>query len=357
LITNAPAPLIKLSYAMLPDHPVEELIEVIELADELGFYSVCGADETYHKDMWSIFAAAARSTKRIRLTTDVTHVILKDPTIIAQQAATLDELSGGRVELGYSIGNFGMLEQYHATDRAARSLARLREAHHVLRTFLDEGTIEFEGEFYRYTGLFTSARPVQERIPIKIGAMRGPRSFELAGEVADGMHQALAYSREAMEYAVKHIRIGAERAGRDWRELDLGAWMVASVSTDSQAAKDAARVVAAFYVSAMPREQVERHGLDPEALRPIVEAFTAGDVERGVELMSPELAERLSCAGTPEEIVERIRRDVIPSGFNHVILALTDPYLVETWSGRRIDGVPDLAGQLRLLHDEVMPRL
>src|SRR2546421_585423 len=82
-----------------------------------------------------------------------------------------------------------MLEQSHAEDRAARSLARLREAHHVLRTFLDEGTIDFEGEFYRYSGLFTSARPVQKRLPIKIGAMRGPKSFELAGEIADGMHQ------------------------------------------------------------------------------------------------------------------------------------------------------------------------
>jgi len=347
----------RLSYAMLPDHPVDELIAAIELADELGFYSVCGADETYHKDIWSIFAAAARSTSRIRLTTDVTHVILKDPTIIAQQAATLDELSGGRVELGYSIGNFGMLEQYRAGDRAARSLARLREAHHVLRTFLDEGSIDFDGEFYRYSGLFTSARPVQERMPIKIGAMRGPKSFELAGELAEGMHQALAYSREAMEYAAEHVRIGAERAGRDWRDLDLGAWMVASVSTDSQAAKDAARVVAAFYVSAMPREQVERHGIDPESLRPIVEAFTAGDVARGVALTTPELGEKLSCAGTPAEILEQIRRDVEPSGFNHVILALTDPYLVETWSGQRIDGVPDLAGQLRLLHEEVLPEL
>jgi 5,10-methylenetetrahydromethanopterin reductase len=73
--------------------------------------------------------------------------------------------------------------------------------------------------------------------------------------------------------------------------------------------------------------------------------------------MTPELGERLSCAGTPEEIVEKIRADVVPSGFNHVILALTDPYLVEMWSGRRIENVPDMKGQLRLLHEQVMPRL
>ena len=345
----------RFSYAMLPDQPADELIEAIELADELGFYSVCGADETYHKDIWSIFAAAARSTKRIKLTTDVTHVILKDPTIVAQQAATLDELSGGRVEIGYSIGNFGMLEQYHVADKAARSVHRMREAHEVISTFLRDGAIDFEGEFYRYSGLFTSARPVQERIPLKIGAMKGPRSFQLAGEIADGMHQALAYSREAMEYAVEHIRIGAERSGRDWRELDLGAWMVASVSEDSRAARDAARVVAAFYISAMPAEQVKRHGIDPESLRPIVEAFTAGDVERGVELTTPELGERLSCAGTPEEIVEKIRADVVPSGFNHVIFALTDPSRGSPGPGGRVYNAPTLAGQRGLTPDRVMP--
>ena len=113
--------------------------------------------------------------------------------------------------------------------------------------------------------------------------------------------------------------------------------------------------MAAFYISAIPAEQVERHGIDPDGLRPIVEAFTAGDVERGVELTTPGLGERLSCAGTPEEIVEKIRADVVPSGFNHVIFALTDPYLVEQWSGRRVENVPSLAGQLWLIHDRVMP--
>lgn len=345
----------RFSYAMLPDHPVEELIEAIELADELGFYSVCGADETYHKDMWSIFAAAARSTTRIRLASDVTHVILKDPTIIAQQVATLDELSNGRAELGYSIGNFGMLEQYHVDWKTGRPLARLREAHHVLRTFLDDGAIDFEGEFYRYTGLFTSARPVQERVPLKIGAMRGPKSFELAGEIADGMHQALAYSKEAMQYATDHVRIGAERAGRDPGELDLGAWMVTSIADDGAAAREAARIVVAFYIPAMPREQIERHGIDPDSLQPIMDAFNVGDVEKAIKLTTLELTEKLSLSGSPDEWVERIRNEVIPTGFDHLICAPIDPYLVEAWSGRKVANVPDQQGQLRLIHERVMP--
>ena len=206
----------RFSYASLPDHPVAEIVETIALADELGFHGAYMADETYHKDGWLIAGVAATRTSRIRLGPCVTHVILKEPTILAHTVATLDELSGGRAECVFSVGNIAMLDQYHVDWKTGGPDPRLREAHHVMRTMLDEGKIDFEGEFYRYTGLFTSARPVQEHVPLKIGAMRGPRSFELAGEISDGMHQALAYSTEAMSYASEHVRIG-RRAGRPRR--------------------------------------------------------------------------------------------------------------------------------------------
>ncbi|MPZ16254.1 MAG: LLM class flavin-dependent oxidoreductase, partial [Chloroflexi bacterium] len=56
---------------------------------------------------------------------------------------------------------------------------------HVMRTFLADGAITFEGDFFRYNGLYTFARPVQEPFPIKMGAMKGPRSFQTAGELAE----------------------------------------------------------------------------------------------------------------------------------------------------------------------------
>jgi 5,10-methylenetetrahydromethanopterin reductase len=325
------------------------------LADELGFYGAYGADETYHKDQWLIAAVAATRTKRIRLSPCVTHIILKEPTILAHSIATLDELSNGRAEGVFSIGNIAMLDQYHVDWKAGGQIERLREAHQVMRTMLDEGKIDFQGEFYRYTGLFTSARPVQERVPLKIGAMRGPRSFELAGEISDGMHQALAYSREAIQYAADGVRRGAERAGRDWKSLDIGAWMVTSISDDGDAAKQAARVCVAFYIPAMPREQIERHDIDPDSLQPIFDAFGRGDVEGAIQATTMELTDRLSLSGTPEEWIERLERDVVPTGTGHVICSPIDPYLVRAWSGLEVEGVPDQQGQLRLIHDRVMP--
>ena len=157
-------------------------------------------------------AALAQRTERIRLGPCVAPIYMREPTYVAQLAATLDELSDGRAEVVFGIGNIAMLEQYGVEWRGTRPIARLREAHHVMRTVLDEGSIDFEGDFYNYSGVTTAARPVQEHLPLKIGAMGGPKSMELAGEIADGLHAACAYSPEALSYAVKHFRAGLERA-------------------------------------------------------------------------------------------------------------------------------------------------
>jgi alkanesulfonate monooxygenase SsuD/methylene tetrahydromethanopterin reductase-like flavin-dependent oxidoreductase (luciferase family) len=344
----------KFSYVMLPDYPLRDSIEMIQAAEELGFHACYSVDETWHKDMWLLFAAAADKTTRIRFGPSLTPIGLREPTLVAQALATLDELTGGRTECVFSIGNLGLLAQYGIDWTAIRPLSRVKEAHHVLRTFLDDGAIEFEGDFYTYKGLFTFARPVQERVPVKIGAMRGPRSFQLAGEISDGVHHALSYSREAYEFLVENVKIGAERAGRDWRDLDIGAWVAFAVAPDSAEAKRAARIMVAFYISSMPREQIERHGIDPASLQPIVEALGRGEIEEALELTSPEVAEKLSIAGTPEECVARIRQDIAPTGVNHMILAITDPALVKTFTGKDVD-VPDVKGQLQLVHDSVMP--
>jgi 5,10-methylenetetrahydromethanopterin reductase len=213
----------KFSYAMLPDYPLEESLRAIEVADELGFHAVYAADETWHKDLWLLFAAAAARTSRVRLGPSVSSVTLREPTLIGQAAATLDELTGGRAEVVLSSGNFGLLAEYKIDWKDTKPLSRVIEGVHVLRTFLDDGAITFDGEFFRYDGLFTFARPVQERVPVKMGAMRGPKSFEAAAEHSDGCHHALSYTREAYEYAAEHLRIGAERAGKDWTTLDFGA--------------------------------------------------------------------------------------------------------------------------------------
>ena len=344
----------RFSYAMLPDYPLEESLRAIELADRLGFHAVYAADETWHKDLWLLFAAAAARTSRVRMGPSVSAVTLREPTLIAQAAATLDELTGGRAEVVLSSGNFGLLAQYRTDWTTTKPLSRVIEGVHVVRTFLDEGAITFDGEFFSYDGLFTFARPVQQRLPVKMGAMRGPRSFVAAAEHSDGCHHALSYTREAYEYAAENLRAGAEKAGKDWTTLDFGAWVVVSVGRDSGAAKDAARSMVGIYASSMPAEQLERNGVDPDDLKPVIDAIAGGDLARGIELTTPEIADKLSFSGSPEEVTAKIK-EIEPAGVNHVIAAITDASLVKAFTGREIPGVATVGEQLQLLHDEVMP--
>lgn len=345
----------RFSYVMLPDYPLDQSLRSIQVADELGFYAVYAADETWHKDLWLLFAAAADKTKSVRFGPSVSGVVLREPTLIAQAAATLDELTNGRAEVVIGSGNFGLLAQYKIDWTGTKPLSRVLEGAEVIRTFLDDGAITRDGEFFSYAGLFTFARPVQERMPVKIGAMRGPKSFEASAEFSDGCHHALSYTREAYDYMVEHCRIGAERAGKNVEDLDLGAWVVFSVGEDSAAAKEAARSMVGLYASAMPPEQLRRNGVEPEELAPVIAALGAGDLGGAIDLTPPELAEKLSIAGTPEECAEKIKREIEPAGINHMILAITDAALVKALMGREVDGVPDVDTQLRLVHDRVMP--
>lgn len=201
----------KLSLQLLPEQPASELIEAITLADRLGYYACYSADEIYHKDPWLLFAAAADRTHEIRMGPCVSPIYMREPTYIAQLAATLDELSNGRAEVVFGIGNIAMLGQYGVQWRGTKPIARLREAHQVMRTLLDEGTIDFSGDFYSYEGLSTAARPVQGHLPLKIGAMGGPKSMEVAGEIADGLRRARR--ADGRGFRPRRLVVGCNRPG------------------------------------------------------------------------------------------------------------------------------------------------
>jgi 5,10-methylenetetrahydromethanopterin reductase len=347
----------RVSFQMLPEQPALELLDAIAAADRLGYYGCYSADEIYHKDAWLLFAAAAQRTKRIRLGPCVAPIYMREPTYVAQLAATLDELSRGRAEVVFGIGNIAMLEQYGVEWRGTRPIARLREAHHVMRTFLDEGSVDFEGDFYRYTGVTTASRPVQEHLPLKIGAMGGPRSMELAGEIADGLHTACAYSSAALRYAVEHFRTGAQRAGRNADGLDLGDSLLGAIALDGDVARRAGRILAAFYIPSMPPALLERHGIEPDRVTAVSDAFAAGDVQRALEATPDEVADQIMVAGTPDDWVHWLTETYARAGLNHALVSFTDPFTLKAWAGIDIDGLPDLREQVRLFGEQVLPEI
>jgi 5,10-methylenetetrahydromethanopterin reductase len=342
------------SIALPGSHPIDKQLAVIELADRLGFHAYYFNDEIYHYDIWSVMTQAALRTENIRLVA-VTNVVVKDPVYLAQQLLTLDMVSNGRAEALYSIGSVAMLKQFGVNLAQLKPIGRLREAQQVLRMLLDTSRITFKGKYHDYEGISTAAQKVQEAIPLTMGGIKGPLTFELAGEVAHGLMTGLLYSREALRYAADHFKIGAERGGRDWRSLDLGAGVIGTIAPDSAAARNAARKIGAYYLPALGDEAAARHGIDPRRLEPIKEAFQRGDTRQAIEMTPDDIADsQVLATGSPAEVIEQLKV-IEEEGYNHICIDLIDPLSVKNMTGIDVGGVPDAAGQVQLLHDEIMP--
>ena len=172
--------------------------------------------------------------------------------------------------------------------------------------------------------------------------------MELAGEIADGLHTACAYSPEALQYAVRHFAAGADRAGRDAELLDIGDSLLGAIAPDADAARRAGRIMASFYVPSMPPALLERHGIDSEEVAPVNEAFAAGDVERALDLTPDAVADRIRVAGTPDDWVEWLTGTYAPAGLNHALVTFADPFTLKAWADIEVRGLPNLAQQTRL---------
>jgi 5,10-methylenetetrahydromethanopterin reductase len=167
----------------------------------------------------------------------------------------------------------------------------------------------------------------------------------------------LASSEAALRYAAECTRRGAERVGRDWSSLDIGAGLIGTISEDGEAAREVARVFATFYIPAMADEAAARHDIDPLELKPIREAFARGDIEAALRISPRHITEKLMMpVGTPAEWVAQLKV-LEPLGYNHVCVTPIDNAMVRALVDLNLPPVPTVREQLQLIHDHVMPSL
>jgi len=198
----------------------ERPLRVAALADELGFDVVGIQDHPYQRrffDTWTLLAAIAMRTERVRFFPDVANLPLRPPAMLAKAAATLDVLSGGRLELGLGAGGFwDAIKAYDGPARTAgESVSALEEAINVIRLLWSgQYGIKYEGEFYHLRGAHSGPVPAHP-IGIWLGAAR-PRMLALIGRLADGWVPSYGYLKEP-ELLAGNGRIdeAARAAGRD----------------------------------------------------------------------------------------------------------------------------------------------
>lgn len=195
LLNNNPDP-----FTGLRRTPRELFVDAVETAvqvEELGL-DAFGVGERHAQDFVSsappvVLAAIAARTSRIRLMTTVTVLPLLDPVRVAEDYATVDQLSGGRLELIIGKGNDPRQLEIFGIDEADQWQLN-RDKYALLRRLLDETGVDWEGSFRPpLTGVTTTPRPLQARLPVWHGSATSTDSTELAAEYGDPLFSANAF--------------------------------------------------------------------------------------------------------------------------------------------------------------------
>src|SRR6266513_972766 len=195
----------------------DEQLRLVREAESLGFDSVWSA-EAYGSDAATVLAWIAGQTEKIKLGSAIFQMPGRSPAMTAMTAATLDQLSNGRMLLGIGSSGPQVAEGWNGQP-FAKQIQRTREYVAVVRKALARERLEFRGETLELPlpdgpgkALKLMITPVQERIPIYLAAI-GPKNTRLAGEIADG-YMPFIFAPERASDARALLEEGAARGGR-----------------------------------------------------------------------------------------------------------------------------------------------
>jgi alkanesulfonate monooxygenase SsuD/methylene tetrahydromethanopterin reductase-like flavin-dependent oxidoreductase (luciferase family) len=286
-----------------PGKAINGAIERVKLAESLGYESVY----VTHIAGWeslTVLSAYASATREIRLGTGVVPIYSRTPVTMAQTAATIDALSGGRMTLGLGVSHRVVVENWHG-QRIDHPVAEMREYVAIVRAILrgeDPPAGEKWHSAFRLVGL--DPRP---QLPIYVAAL-SPAMLRLAGEVADGVLLWLCCPDYIRDVVIPEVAAGRERAGLTLEGFDVVPAVPAAVVADPTEAYTALRRDLLPYFS-LPfyRAMLERSGFDAE-----LAAFDAagGQVEEMQAAISERFLEQLTAVGDEAAVragVERYR--------------------------------------------------
>ena len=197
-----------------------QVLQLARLADDAGLDLIGIQDHPYQwrfHDTWTLISYLVASTSRVRFFPDVVNLLLRPPAMLAKAAASLDVLSGGRVELGLGAGGFGdaVVGMGGPRRTPGESVAATEEAIDVIRLLWSgERGVRYQGVHHQLNGVHTGPKPAHA-IEIWVGA-NGPRMLDLIGRKADGWVPSSGWASPSdLASRMRLIHDAAERTGRD----------------------------------------------------------------------------------------------------------------------------------------------
>jgi F420-dependent oxidoreductase-like protein len=296
----------------------DEQLALVQEAERLGYDSVWTA-EAYGSDAATILAWLAGSTSRIKLGSAIFQMPGRSPAMTAMTAATIDQLSGGRMLLGIGSSGPQVAEGWHG-QRFAKQLQRTREYVAVVRMALARERVQFSGETLELPlpdgpgkALKLTIAPVQERIPIFLAAI-GPKNTALAAEVADGW-LPMMFSPEHVDEFRPLLDEGFARAGggKGYDDFEIAPSVQVFITDDVESARNAMRPFLALYVGGMGsrdrnfyNQLASRYGFE-DAARRVQDLYLEGKREEAAAALPDELIDTVTLCGPRDSVRERLR--------------------------------------------------
>ena len=297
---------------------VQEAQEYSRLAEQVGLNRFW-LSEIYHRRSSTLLAAnLSSSTKKIDIGLCVLSPYSRHPALLAMEAATLDEMLGGRLVLGLGASK-SFMTRHGINMKTAKPAQAIRECVTIIRSMLSGQVTAHSGEVYNIPapGITLGFKPPRRSIPIYIGAA-GPVLLQVTGEVADGVILPVMTSPKFVEYAMTRIKNGVKLAGRQLDQIDLASIIIFSVARDQRTAYDAVRGTVGWYVSRVEPIVTEIAGISQSEVDSIKSTLRTDSAAKITDLVTDELVEKASISGTPERCAEKLR-ELIDAGLNDLI--------------------------------------
>ena len=282
---------------------IEQALERVQHAEELGYESAY-VTHIAGRESLTVLTAYAMRTSRIRLGTGVVPIYTRTPATMAQTAATLDDLSGGRHTLGLGVSHRPVVEGWHG-QTIDKPVSEMREYVAIVRAIL-RGEDPPPGQKWQ-TGFHLSGLDPRPELPIYVAAL-SPAMLRLAGEVADGVILWLCTPPYIREVVLPEVRAGRERAGKTLEGFDIVPAVPSGLVEDpADAHASLRRELIPYFGLPFYRAMIERSGFADE-----IAAFDAaagsGDFEQMQAAISERFLNELAAVGDRDALRAGIER-------------------------------------------------
>jgi 5,10-methylenetetrahydromethanopterin reductase len=300
---------------------------------------------------FTTLAAVSMATREIPVGLGITSPYMRHPTIQANEAAAIDELSGGRFIMGIGVGMVG-IEYLEYDVKVMRPVGVHQESMDIMRKIWSGEPFDYEGKYFKSTmpGYDRAADGLRTRIPIYIGAT-GPYMQRLSGRDGDGMLTAGLTAPHFVEYALENLRAGARDAGRELPvDYPVGGVILCACSEDGDKARDATRSYTGTYIINKIRNIkndviLGGSGLPAETWDPFRKAIAEGTEDNVTHLVTDEMMRRFTViSGDPDDCLE-ITQELVDSGLNLPLLEVVGA------------SEEDNLESIRLMGEHVVPNL